>query len=304
MKSLGTTIVPTNVAAKNVAVVQVAVKLKPLSKPGTFLDVTVSSIGDAKSLQGGQLAPTLLYLPTDPTHEKVIATAGGGLSIGGFNAGANGSSVQRNHVNVGVIPNGASVENRVDTQVVFEDGGARKLYLDLDEANPTTCSRIVSALPEQHPDLTAVAADATTVAVTVPQGRDPESVESAVLLTSVYADTPAKVVINERTGTIVVGGNVTIGPAMVVNGNLSIRIDTENSVSQPGPFSGGQTTAVANSNVQAGQEGSKIAIIRPTTRIWDLAKLFQALDLKPNDVIKILTALAQQGALKARIETQ
>ncbi|HLK15417.1 MAG TPA: flagellar basal body P-ring protein FlgI, partial [Fimbriimonadaceae bacterium] len=304
MKSLGTTIVPTNVAAKNVAVVQVAVKLKPLSKPGTFLDVTVSSIGDAKSLQGGQLAPTLLYLPTDPTHEKVIATAGGGLSIGGFNAGANGSSVQRNHVNVGVIPNGASVENRVDTQVVFEDGGARKLYLDLDESNPTTCSRIVSALAEQHPDFRAVAVDSTTVAVTVPQGRDPESVESAVLLTSVYADTPAKVVINERTGTIVVGGNVTIGPAMVVNGNLSIRIDTENSVSQPGPFSGGQTTAVANSNVQAGQEGSKIAIIRPTTRIWDLAKLFQALDLKPNDVIKILTALAQQGALKARIETQ
>ena len=187
---------------------------------------------------------------------------------------------------------------------MFEDGGARKLYLDLDESNPTTCSRIVAALNAKYPPFQAVAADSTTVMITVPQGRDPESVESDVLLTSVFADTPALVVINERTGTIVIGGNVTIGPAMVVNGNLSIRIDTENSVSQPGPFSNGQTTAVANSTIAAGQEGSKIAIIRPTTKIWDLAKLFQALDLQPNDVIKILTTLQEQGALKARIKTQ
>jgi flagellar P-ring protein precursor FlgI len=304
LKSLGISITAANVAAKNVAVVHVSATLKPLTKPGSTLDVTVSAFGDAKSLQGGQLVLAPLYLPTDAAHEKVIATAEGGLSIGGFNASANGSKVQRNHVNVGVIPAGGEVQNRVDTQVVFEDGAARKLYLDLDESNPTTCSRIVKALNLKNSAFQAVATDSTTVAITVPSGRDPESVESDVLLTSVFADTPAKVVINERTGTIVIGGNVTIGPAMVVNGNLSIRIDTENSVSQPGPFSGGQTTAIANSTIAAGQEGSKIAIIRPTTKIWDLAKLFQALDLQPNDVIKILTTLQEQGALKARIEIQ
>ena len=304
LKSIGISIASANVAAKNVAVVHISATLKPMTKPGTNLDVTVSALGDAKSLQGGQLVLTPLYLPTDVSHENVIATAEGGLSIGGFNASANGSKVQRNHVNVGVIPGGGEVQNRVETKVVFDDGGARKLYLDLDEANPTTCSRIVKALNAKSPSYQAIAVDSITVAITVPSGRDPESVESEVLLTSVYADTPAKVVINERTGTIVIGGNVTIGPAMVVNGNLSIRIDTENSVSQPGPFSGGQTTPVANSTISAGQEGSKIAIIRPTTKIWDLAKLFQALDLQPNDVIKILTTLQEQGALKARIEIQ
>ncbi|MHB8637519.1 MAG: flagellar basal body P-ring protein FlgI [Fimbriimonadaceae bacterium] len=304
LKSLQISIASVNVAAKDVAVVHVSATLRPMMKPGTTLDVTVSALGDAKSLQGGQLVLTPLYLPTDTTRDKVIATAEGGLSIGGFNAIANGSRVQRNHVNVGVIPGGGEVQNRVETQVVFQDGGERKLYLDLDEANPTTCSRIVSALNAKNPLLQAVAVDSTTIAITVPSGRDAESVESEVLLTSVFADTPAKVVINERTGTIVIGGNVTIGPAMVVNGNLSIRIDTENSVSQPGPLSSGQTTTVSNSTITAGQEGSKIAIIRPTTKIWDLAKLFQALNLQPNDVIKILTTLQEQGALKARIEIQ
>lgn len=304
LKSQGISINVANVAAKNVAVVAVSAILKPMSKPGGHIDVTVSAVGDAKSLQGGQLAETYLYLSNDTAHDKVIATATGGLSIGGFNAGANGSKVQKNFLNVGLVPEGAEIQSRVDTQVVFQDEGKRKLYLDLDEANPTTCSRIVSALNEKDPALQAVSVDSTTVSITIPAGHDPESIESEVLQANVFADTPAKVVINERTGTIVIGGNVTIGPAMVVNGNLSIRIDTENSVSQPAPFSGGTTTTVSNSNVQAGQDGSQIAIIRPTTKIWDLAKLFQALDLRPNDVIKILTALRDQGALKAKLEMQ
>ena len=302
LKSAHLTVSPTLVAAKNVALVQVTATMSAFTKPGSPIDVTVSSIGDAKSLQGGTLVTTPLYGPTDA--DTVVATAMGALSIGGFDAGANGSSVHRNHVNVGIISGGGEVQTRLDSQVVFQVGNSRVLYLDLDESNPTTVSRIVRALNTSMPELRAAAVDTTTVTITIPDDADPSNVMSRVNQTSIFADTPAKVVINERTGVIVVGGNVTIGPAMVVGGNLNVRIDTVNDVSQPAPFSQGQTTTVANSSVSAEQDHASIAILRPTTRVWDLAKIFQALDLKPNDVIKILIALRDQGALKARIEIQ
>jgi flagellar P-ring protein precursor FlgI len=301
-KAQGLSVPPTTITAKNVALVQVTAVMPAFTKPGSEIDVTVSSISDAKSLQGGKLELTMLYSASDP--KTVVATATGGLSIGGFNASANGSSTQKNHVNVGIIPRGAEVQQRVESQVVYKDGGVNKVYLDLDESNPTTIKRIVDALRTSHPELRAVSTDWTTVALTVPDSMTPEDVMSAVNLTEVYADTPAKVVINERTGTIVVGGNVTIGPAMVACGNLNVRIQTVNDVSQPEAFSNGETTRVANSSVHADQDPATIALIRPTTSVWDLAKIFQALDLKPIDVIKILEELHKQGALKARIELE
>ncbi len=302
LKAFSNATPPAQVAAKNIAAVQVTAILPAYTKPGSNIDIIVSSIGDAKSLQGGTLMLTNLYGPVD--HDTVIATADGSLSIGGFNVTASGSKVQRNHVNVGRIPGGGNVQNRIDSQVVFQDAGAQKLYLDLDAPNPTTVSRMVTAIAAKYPELSPIAVDSTTVSITVPAGASAETTMSKIDQTTVFADTPALIIINERTGTIVVGGNVTIGPAMIVSGNLKIRIDTDNSVSQPGPFSGGTTTAVSNSTITADQDGSKIALIRPTTKIWDLAKLFQALNLQPNDVIQILQALKAQGALKARIETQ
>jgi flagellar P-ring protein precursor FlgI len=302
LKSQGLTVDSNTVAAKNVAIVSLTARMPAFSKPGTNIDVTVSSLGDAKSLQGGQLVMTAMYAPGDQEH--VVASAMGSLSIGGFNAGSSGSSAQRNHVNVGRIPGGAEIQKRIDSKVVFDDPTGRKLYLDLDDPNPTTLSRIVTKLSERYKDLKARAVDSTTVSITVPEGQDPSEVMSRVAQTTVFADTPAKIVINERTGTIVVGGNVEIGPAMVVSGSLNVRIETINDVSQPGPFSGGTTTQVANSSVAIGQEKAKVALLKPLTTVAQLARIFQSLDLKPNDVIQILQLLQQQGALKARIELQ
>ena len=302
-KSKGVTVAPSTIDAKNVALVQVSAVMPAFTKPGSQIDITVSSIADAKSLQGGVLLLTPLYGPTDT--ENVIVSAEGPLSIGGFNATSSGSSVQRNHVNVGRVPGGGLVQTRIDSKVIFEDAGSRRLYLDLDETNPTTASRIVKKLNEKFPDLGAHSEDSTTISLNIPVGQDPYEVMSKVSQTTVFAEIPAKVVINERTGTIVVGGNVRLGPAMVVSGSLNVRIYTENDVSQPTAFStGGTTTQVSNSGISAGQEPAKMMMLPPLATVGQLARLFQALALKPNDVIQILQLLKTQGALKARIETQ
>lgn len=302
LKKLGVTVPSSQIQAANAALVQVTTDLDAFSKPGTLIDCTVSSISDATSLQGGTLVMTPMYGPTD--QSEVIASAQGPISIGGFSSQGNGSSVQRNHLNVGRIPSGAEIQSRIESQVVFNSGDKQVLYLDLDQPNPTTVSRIVHALQDKYPMYEAGEVDSTTIRIEIPTGADPMDVMSSIDQMNVYADIPAKVVINERTGTIVVGGNVKLGPAMIVTGGLNIRIDTTNDVSQPAPFSNGTTTPVSNSNVNAAQETSKVALLPPTTTVSDLARIFQALRLKPNDVIQILQALKTQGALKAEIELQ
>lgn len=294
---------PATIQAKNVAMVQVTASMPAFSKPGTLLDVTVSSISDATSLQGGTLILTPLY---DASGDgSVIASAQGPLSIGGFAAGANGSSSQTNAVNVGRIPSGGQVQTRIESQNVFDaPGNAKTLYLDLDRPDPDTVSKVVKAIAAANPDLSPAAIDDTTVSISVPNGVSPETVMSQVNQLQVNVLIPAEVVINERTGTIVVGGDVRLGPAMVVSGSLNVRIDTSNEVVQPNPFSQGQTAQQSNSQVSAGQETAKVAVIPTQSTVADLARIFQALQLKPNDVIQILQLLQQQGALKARIVIQ
>ena len=294
---------PATIQAKNVAMVQVTASMPAFSKPGTMLDVTVSSISDATSLQGGTLILTPLYDASG--NGSVIASAQGPLSIGGFAAGANGSSSQTNAVNVGRIPSGGQVQTRIESQNVFDaPGNGKTLYLDLDRPDPDTVSKVVKAIAAANPDLSPAAIDDTTVSISVPNGVSPETVMSQVNQLQVNVLIPAEVVINERTGTIVVGGDVRLGPAMVVSGSLNVRIDTSNEVVQPNPFSQGQTAQQSNSQVSAGQETAKVAVIPTQSTVADLARIFQALQLKPNDVIQILQLLQQQGALKARIVIQ
>lgn len=294
---------PATIQAKNVAMVQVTASMPAFSKPGTMLDVTVSSISDATSLQGGTLILTPLYDASG--NGSVIASAQGPLSIGGFAAGANGSSSQTNAVNVGRIPSGGQVQTRIESQNVFDaPGNGKTLYLDLDRPDPDTVSKVVKAIAAANPDLSPAAIDDTTVSISVPNGVSPETVMSQVNQLQVNVLIPAEVVINERTGTIVVGGDVRLGPAMIVSGSLNVRIDTSNEVVQPNPFSQGQTAQQSNSQVSAGQETAKVAVIPTQSTVADLARIFQALQLKPNDVIQILQLLQQQGALKARIVIQ
>jgi flagellar P-ring protein precursor FlgI len=298
MKFAGTVVDPVFLKVKNVAVVAVTADLPPFSMPGNTIDVTVQSIGDAKSLQGGTLLQAPLFAAT---HDIVYAVAQGPISIGGFNVGVSGNSVQKNHSNVGRIPGGAIVENSVPTKVVF-DG---KLYLELDSADLTTAQRMAAKLNDTLPDYSASALTAGTIELTLPSGKTPTLAMSEIEAIKVFADVPAVVVINERTGTIVVGGNVRVGPAMIAKGSLSVRIETYYEVSQPAPFSRrGDTVVVPQTRVDAQESNAQVALIAPTTTVADLARLFQTLKVSPTDIIAILQALQEQGALKARIKVQ
>jgi flagellar P-ring protein precursor FlgI len=282
---------------KNVALVLVTAELPPFARPGNRVDVTVSSIGDAKSLQGGYLIQTPLYPAGDKS--RAYAVAMGPISIGGFNVQQGGSKVQKNHVNVGTIPGGAIVERGVDTQYEF-DG---RFVLELMDPDFTTAERMANAINQQLPDLSAVAVDGGGVEVFSREGAivDPVSVLARIESVEVVPDTPAVIVINERTGTIVVGGNVKIAPAMVAHGGLTVRINQYNEVIQPLPLSRGETALQQNTEVAAKEERVNIGVVNPNATIEDLAKVFRALKVSPTTLIAILQDLRAQGAIKARI---
>jgi flagellar P-ring protein FlgI len=298
-KEFGTSFDPKALDAKNVAVVSVSAELPPFAKPGTRIDTRVSSIGDSKSLQGGMLLQTPLYAAGD--RENAFVVAEGPVSIGGFSAGNAGSSVQRNHANVGRIPGGGIVEASAPTQLVFR---GNTMYLELEKADMTTTQRVVEKLGLEMPEFFPTALDGSTIQISLPEGESPVQAISRIESMTVFADVPAVVVINERTGTIVIGGNVRVGPAAIAHGSLNVRIDTRLLVSQPAPFSLGQTVVLPESAVEAEQLDARVAVVPPTTTVQDLARVLQALQLKPGDIISILQALRQQGALKARIEIQ
>ncbi|HXH61801.1 MAG TPA: flagellar basal body P-ring protein FlgI [Fimbriimonadaceae bacterium] len=299
LKRWGTIIDPTKFKPKNVAVVMVTAELPPFAAPGNTIDVTVSSFGDAKSLQGGTLVLTPLYGPSD--FQTVIAAAQGSISIGGFNASAGGTTSRKNHPNVGRIPNGAIVETGVQTQTVFE---GNKLYFELYVPDLTTAQRVADALSKELPDYKVAPVDGGTIEITLPEKNEPILAMSKIEQTTVHADVPAVVVVNERTGTVVIGGNVKIGPAVVAHGSLQIRIDEIPFVSQPPPLSSGTTVAGSQNIVNAEEGPTQIGVIPPNTTIDDLAKILQTLQVSARDIIAILQALADQGALKAKIRIQ
>lgn len=299
LKDFGTVVDPLQLNPKNIAAVAITAELPPFASPGNPLDVTVQSIGDAKSLQGGYLLQAPLYGPIDKI--KAIAVAQGALSIGGFNFGSNGSSVQKNFTTVGRIPAGAFVEASVPTQVLF-DG---HLFLELDEADLTTSKRIAEGLGKTFPELLPRAIDGGTIELTLPKGASPVETMSKVELSTVFADIEALVVVNERTGTIAIGGNVRLGPAVIAHGDLQISIQQDLIISQPQPFSKtGETVVAPESTVAAQEARAQVALIPPNTSVNDLAKIFQALKVSPRDIISILQALKEQGSLKARIKVQ
>lgn len=298
MKNFGTMIDPGTLEARNVATVAITAELPPFASPGNAIDVTVQSIGDARSLQGGYLLQAPLFGAND--RENAIAVAQGSISIGGFNVSAGGSSAQKNHVNVGRIPGGAIVERVIPFQLVY--GG--KMFIELDEGDLTTAQRIVTRLAELKPELNPVAIDGGTIQIDLPSGMAPVQAMSTVEMISVKADIPALVIVNERTGTIAMGGNVRLGPAVISQGSLQIIIEEFNEVSQPGPFSGGTTQGVTNNRVQANEETAQVGLLGPVTTVADLARVFQALKVTPRDTIAILQALREQGSLKARLRIQ
>jgi len=299
LRDFGTAVDPTQMNLKNIAAVAVTCELPPFASPGNTVDVTVQSIGDAKSLQGGYLLQTPLYGAADRTKAYVVAQ--GPISIGGFNVTAGGNSVQKNRVNVGRIPGGGIVEAAVPTQLVF--GGS--LYLEIDDADFTTARRIAERLAEAKPEYQPVALTGGTVQLRMPEGRNPVDAIAEIEGLTVKVDIPAVVVINERTGTVVVGGNVRVGPAVVAKGSLQVRIQEQTMVSQPDtPLAGGTTVVTSQTSVTADEDKTQVAVVAPNATVADLARIFQELRLSAQDIIAILQDLKAQGALKARIKVQ
>jgi flagellar P-ring protein precursor FlgI len=298
MKSLGQDVNPALIEPKNCAVVFVRAELPPFATNGQIMDVTVASAGDAGSLQGGLLLRSELYAIGD--KETVYAVGEGQVSIGGFGASSGGSSQSVGFLTSGRVPSGAIVEQGAPTKLVY-DG---KMYIELSDADLTSANRIQEAINKKYPEFEAEAENGGTIGVTLPKGMSPVQAMSRLEEIVVMVDNAAVVVINEKTGSIAIGGNVKIAPVAIASGSISVKIEESVSVSQPQPFGKGDTAIIANQKVSADQGEADIAVMAPNTTVADLARIFQELRLKASDIINILQILRQQGALKAKLVIQ
>jgi len=283
-----------NIQLKNVAAVSIHAELPPFAKPGQTIDITVSSIGNAKSLRGG----SLLMAPLKGIDGNVYAIAQGNLVVGGFDAGgADGSRITVNSPSAGRIPGGATVERPVPSG--FNQGNT--LTLNLNRPDFTTAKNIVDQINDLLGPGVAQALDGGSISVTAP--LDPsQRVDYLSILENLEVEVGqavAKVIINSRTGTIVIGQNVRVQPAAVTHGSLTVTISEDPQVSQPEPFSDGQTVVVPNSKVKADQEAKPMFKFGPGTTLDEIVRAVNQVGAAPSDLMAILEALKQAGALQA-----
>jgi flagellar P-ring protein precursor FlgI len=285
------------VKIENIAAVLVTTELPAFVRKGGRLDVTVSSVGDARSLQGGTLMATALRGPDG----SVYALAQGPLTLGGFGAGrGGGTSVQVNHLTAGRVPNGALVE----TAPAMELPSQESVMLALHEPDFTSANRLADAINDDLGPGSAAAVDPGTVTVKVPNmyRASLPSLMARLEPLPVTVDAPARVVINERTGTVVIGQNVRLSAAAVAHGNLSVKISTKYNVSQPAPFSqGGQTTVVPDTKLDVTEGDNKLIALQEGTTLDAVVSALNALGASPRDIIAIVQALKAAGALSAEI---
>jgi len=298
LKELGVTIPPNvNPQLKNVAAVAIHAELPPFAKPGQSIDVTVSSLGNAVSLRGG----SLLMAPLKGADGEVYAIAQGNLMVGGFGAqGRDGSKVSVNVPSVGRIPNGATVERSAPSTLE----GGDELTFNLHRGDFTTVSRMVEAVDHAFGKGLARAVDGVTVAVRAPVDTSARVAFLSLLenLELAPGSAPARVIINSRTGTIVMGAEVKVLPAAISHGSLTVTITEHIDISQPGLLARGGTLAVPRSEVDVAQEGSHMFHFEGGTNLNEIVRAVNAVGAAPGDLIAILEALKQAGALRAELE--
>lgn len=294
---LGITVPPgTNMQLKNVAAVMVTATLPPFVRPGQSIDVTVSSLGNAKSLRGG----TLLMTPLKGADGQVYALAQGNMVVGGAGASASGSQVKINQLSSGRIPAGAIVERAVESPLA----GDGTLMLELNTSDFGTAQKAVDAINRHFGPGTAHALDARVIQVNAP-ARPEERVGFLARIENVDvtpAQAVAKVVINARTGSVVMNQTVRIQDCAVAHGNLSVVINTEPVISQPNPLSGGSTVVAQRSQIELNQGGGALQVVRGGASLADVIKGLNTLGANPQDLVSILQAMKAVGALRAELE--
>ena len=281
---------------KNVAAVIITAELPAFAQPGQAIDINVSSMGNAKSLKGG----TLVATPLRGADGEIYALAQGNVVVGGAGAAAGGSKVQVNHLNAGRVPQGAQVERAVPTPV----NQGNTITLGLNQTDFQTADKMVRAINQRMGAGTAMALDGRTVQVNAP--IDPGSrvrmiaeIQEMPIATSKPA---ATVVINARTGSIVLNQAVTLGPCAIAHGNLSITISTTPVISQPAPFSQGQTVVAQKSDIQVKQEPGKVINMPNSPQLTDVVRALNSLGATPQDLLAILQAIKAAGAMDAELE--
>jgi len=296
LKRLGLTIDPTMLKAKNVAAVMVTAELPAFGQPGQVVDVTVSSAGNATSLGGG----TLLAAPLKGPDGRTWAIAQGAISLGGFSAGgASGSTTKKNHSLAGVISNGATLEGVAPTKLP-----ERELVLVLGTPDFTTATRVQTAIEAVLPGMSRTRDAASIVVKIGPEYKTkvPELIAKLEAL-EVDPDVKAKVVVDEKTGTIVVGEAVQLRPAAVTFGSLTVEVTEAPVVSQPdAPLTKGKTVVVPQTQIKVDEASHPMHVIGKAATVGDVAAAFAALGAKPRDLVSILRALKAAGALRADLE--
>jgi flagellar P-ring protein precursor FlgI len=297
LQRMGITVRPSDIKAKNTAAVIVTASLPPFPKPGMKVDALVSTIGDAKSLQGG----TLLLTPLKGPDGRVYGLAQGPVSIGGFTGGGGGTRIQKNHPSAGKVPGGVIIEKEPSFMLSL-DGNLRLFLMRPDFS---VASEIEKKINNTFGPDTAIAEDSTSIKIRIPEPYMSRPVEFITMIEAIEIkmDTPAKVVINERTGTVVIGENVKLSPVAIAHGNLTIEIKTTYKVSQPPSFApeSAETVVVPEREVKAKEEKASLVEVSGAT-LGEIIRALNTLGVTPRDLIAILQALKEAGALKAEIE--
>ena len=296
LEKMGVTVDQDDIQVKNVAAVMVTATLPPFAKRGNRIDVLVSSIGDAKNLQGG----TLMLTPLKGIDGKVYAVAQGPVNTGGFGAGGTASTVVKNFPTVGRVLSGAIIEREIPN--TFAD--RERLTFSLHNPDVNTAASVVDVVNAQFSEPVARARDAGTIEIRVPDRYLGNTVSLLASLSrlEVEPDNDAKVVINERTGTVVMGDQVRISTIAIAHGNLSIVVQENVNTSQPLPFSGGQTVASPSTQIDVQEDASQLMVVPKGVSIGQVVNALNALGVTPRDLIAIFQAIKAAGALQADLE--
>ncbi len=296
LAKMGISIDPTSISVKNVAAVMVTASLPPFARAGGTLDAVVSSVGDASSLEGGML----LMTPLRGNDGQIYAIAQGAISVGGFSVEGGGASVSQNHPTVGTLVGGAIVER----EVAYSLRGKEDFEIALHQPDFTTAQRTARRINEAFSQSVATARDAGTLDLVLPDAYQGNVVGflAKVELLDVVPDKRARIVLNERTGTIVMGDSVKISAVAVAHGNLTVIVNQTNQVSQPGPLSGGETARLQNTEIEAFEARSRLSVIEDTVTLGDLVRALNAMGTTPTDLISIIQAIKSSGALSADVE--